>query len=337
MTTPSASSGSGAAESTRDGGCVLGVDGGGTKTEAWIARCAPSAEPEVIGRGKAGPSNPRAAGFDAAMHNLQAAVDAAWRDAGSEPLPVRAAVLAISGSGHAAMRDRIVAWANEQRLAERSVVVHDADPVLAAGAAGGRGVALIVGTGSAAIAADGQGGRAVVGGWGYWFGDEGSAYWIGRLALEAIARAADGRGAETALTGLIAQRLQTDDPRAMLGALEHTGNVRGAIAPLASTVGEAAAAGDAVALAIVERAAEELALMVQHAAAKLNLGPQFPLALTGGVACGSALLRERLLAALAAKSIVPESVEVVPHPAAGCVRLALGLAFAFSPDRGDGV
>lgn len=322
MTGPSASSGSGAADSSRDGGYVLGVDGGGTKTEAWVARCAPAAEPEVIGRGKAGPSNPRAVGFETAMENLAAAVDAAWRDAGVAPAPVRVAVLAISGSGHAAMRDRIVAWADQRRLAERSVVVHDADPVLAAGAAGGRGVALIVGTGSAAIAADGEGGRAVVGGWGYWFGDEGSAYWIGRLALEAIARGADGRGPETALTGLIAQRLQTDDPRAMLGALEQTGNVRGAIAALADAIAEAANAGDAIATAIVQRAAEELALMVQSAAAKLHLDSPFPLALTGGVACGSELLRARLLVALAARSITPSSVEVVPHPAAGCVRLA---------------
>jgi N-acetylglucosamine kinase-like BadF-type ATPase len=328
MTEPSASPGSSAADSSRSGDFVLGVDGGGTKTEAWIARCTrlgKSEEPEVIGRGKAGPSNPRAVGFDAAMENLQAAVDASWRDAGIESRPARRAVLAISGSGHVDMRDRIVAWADANGLAEQTSVVHDADPVLAAGAGGGRGVALIVGTGSAAIAADGEGGRAVVGGWGYWFGDEGSAYWIGRLAMEAVARAADGRAPATALTGLIASRMQTDDPRAMLTALEQTCNVRDAIAALASTVGEAANAGDAAATAIVESAASELAQMVECAAAKLNLGSNFPLALTGGVACGSELLRERLLAALAARSITPAPVEVVPHPAAGCVRLALGL------------
>lgn len=325
MSGPSASTGSDAAGSPPDSRYVLGVDGGGTKTEAWIARCEPAAEPDVIGRGKAGPSNPRAVGFETAMENLAAAVSAAWRDAGVEPVPASAAVLAISGSGHALMRERIIAWANQHGLAERTAVVHDADPVLAAGAAHGRGVALIVGTGSAAIAADGQGGRAVVGGWGYWFGDEGSAYWIGREALQSIARAADGLGPATALTDIVAKRLQTDNPRALISALEQTGNVRGAIAALASAVGEAANAGDAAATAIVQRATEELALMVECAAEKLNLGATFLLALTGGVACGSELLRDRLIAALAARSIAPASVEVVPHPAAGCVRLAFEL------------
>lgn len=325
MSGPSASPGGDAAGPPNASPYVLGVDGGGTKTEAWIARCAPSAEPEVIGRGKAGPSNPRAVGFETAMENLAAAVSAAWADAGAGPQPIELAVLAISGSGTPVMRDRILAWADQHRLAATSMVVHDADPVLAAGAAGGRGVALIAGTGSAAIAADGQGGRAVVGGWGYWFGDEGSAYWIGRQALQAMARAADGRGPATVLTDLIAQRLRIDNPRTAIAALEQTGNVRGAMAALASAVGEAADAGDAAATAIVERAAAELALMVQHAAAKLKLGAQFPLALTGGVVCGSERLRERLLAALADQGIGPSSIDVVPHPAAGCVKLALGL------------
>jgi N-acetylglucosamine kinase-like BadF-type ATPase len=124
---------------------------------------------------------------------------------------------------------------------------------------------------------------------------------------------------------LIAERVESNDPRAILGLLEATGNVRGAIAGLATAVAEAAGAGDAAALAIVDRAAAELADMVACAAAKLNLGRSFPLALTGGVACGSTLVRERLLDALRAKSIEPSAVELVPHPAAGCVRLAWGL------------
>ena len=39
---------------------VIGVDGGGTKTVAWIASLSDGA---VLGKGQAGPGNPRAAGF----------------------------------------------------------------------------------------------------------------------------------------------------------------------------------------------------------------------------------------------------------------------------------
>jgi N-acetylglucosamine kinase-like BadF-type ATPase len=107
-----------------------------------------------------------------------------------------------------------------------------------------------------------------------------------------------------------------------LGLLEQTGNVRGAMARLATVVADAADEGDPTALAIVDDAAEELAAMVACAAAKLQLMGEFPLALTGGVACGSVLLRRRLVDALETRSLRPNPVQTVAHPAAGCVALA---------------
>ena len=305
------------------GPLALGVDGGGTKTEAWLARLGEAGQTAVLGRGLAGPSNPRAVGAEVAFQNLSEAVDAAFRDTQVDPVDVDCAVLAISGSGRPAMREKIAAWANSRGLAQMLGIVHDADPVLVAGTPDGWGVALIVGTGSAAIAVDLEGNRHVVGGWGYWFGDEGSAYWIGRRALQAAARAADGRGPATALTAAIAERLKIDDPRAMLSALEQSGNARGAIASVAETVAKAAADGDETALGIVDAAARELADLVVTASRKLELGTKFPLALTGGAVCGSELLRERLLAAIAAHSIKPYPVDIVRHPVAGCLILAL--------------
>jgi N-acetylglucosamine kinase-like BadF-type ATPase len=118
------------------------------------------------------------------------------------------------------------------------------------------------------------------------------------------------------------ERLKVDDPRAMLGALEHTGDVRRALAGLADTVLAVAAGGDSVAAEIVEAAAGELASLVGCAAEKTGLGQRFPLALAGGVVCGSEMLRERLSAALSARSLAPEPVTLVAHPVEGCLRLA---------------
>ncbi len=70
----------------------------------------------------------------------------------------------------------------QRKLAAQVDIVHDADPVLAAGTADGIGVALIVGTGSVAIGVDGSGNKAICGGWGHWFGDKGSGYDLGRTA-----------------------------------------------------------------------------------------------------------------------------------------------------------
>jgi N-acetylglucosamine kinase-like BadF-type ATPase len=116
--------------------------------------------------------------------------------------------------------------------------------------------------------------------------------------------------------------LHVDDPRAALGALEKTGNVRGAIASLADAVEAVARAGDAAAVQIVENAAEELATMIATLADQLGLGREFPLALAGGVICGSELLRTQLLAALGERSLSPSRVKTVPHPVAGCLQIA---------------
>lgn len=302
---------------------ALGVDGGGTKTEAWLAHFNASGEPIVIGRGKAGSSNPRAVGMEAALSNLGQAIKEAWTDAKLLPSKVEGAVLAMSGVGHIAVQEQIAAWADQRGLAQQVWFKHDAEPVLAEGTPEGWGIALIVGTGSAAIGCDRRRQeRKVVGGWGYHYGDEGSAYWIGRRALEAVARAADKRGESTKLTQAILHRLQIDDPRAALGALEKTGNVRGAIASLADAVESVARGGDAAAVGIVDEAAEELATMVATLARQLAFSKEFPLALAGGVVCGSELLRDRLLKAIDDRSLQANPVKTVPHPVAGCLRIA---------------
>ena len=50
------------------------------------------------------------------------------------------------------------------------------------------------GTGSIVYGRNASGLAARAGGWGHMIGDEGSGYWIGREALAAVVRAADGRG-----------------------------------------------------------------------------------------------------------------------------------------------
>jgi N-acetylglucosamine kinase-like BadF-type ATPase len=301
---------------------ILGVDGGGTKTEAWLARVDDTAQQRVIGHGRAASSNPRAVGMETALANLGAAIDAAWADAKLTASSVNTAVLAMSGAGHVSVQQQIRSWADRRGVARNLHFKHDAEPVLAEGTPEGWGIALIVGTGSAAIGCGPDRERKVVGGWGFHFGDEGSAYWIGRRALEAIARAADGRGAPTQLTSAILGRLNVDEPRSMLGALEAAGNVRGAIAGLADCVEAVAQSGDGTALRIADDAAAELAMMVKALAEQLLLGQEFPLALAGGVICGSELLRERLTAELAKRSLHPQPVTTVPHPVAGCLRIA---------------
>jgi N-acetylglucosamine kinase-like BadF-type ATPase len=69
-------------------------------------------------------------------------------------------------------------------------MMHDA-PVAHAGALGGEpGIVVIAGTGSVVYGTDATRGRTI-GGWGYLFGDEGSAFWLVREALATMMHAED--------------------------------------------------------------------------------------------------------------------------------------------------
>src|ERR1700733_7704143 len=80
-----------------------------------------------------------------------------------------------------------------------------------AGAGDAPGIVVIAGTGSIAYGRNAGGEAARAGGWGHMIGDEGSGYWIGREALAAVMRGADGRGPETGLTAEILAHFDVED------------------------------------------------------------------------------------------------------------------------------
>ncbi len=301
---------------------ILGVDGGGTKTVAYLARIDFNGLSEIVGRGNSGSSNIKAVGADKALANLLAAVEQAFAVGKESRVPVAVAVLGLSGAGRPEAQELLREWDRKNLISKHLVLVHDALSVLMAGTPDGEGVALIAGTGAVAFAADSQNKTAVVGGWGYWFGDEGSAFWLGQAAARAVSHACDGRSLPTRLTQAILDRLAITEPREILTALASGGDVRSVLAGLADLVTHCADQGDAVAVQIVEQAASELAGLVVAVAEKLELGRSFPLALAGGVICGSRLIRESLLNELASRIVSPTSVEIVADPVVGCLRIA---------------
>ncbi len=87
---------------------VIGVDGGGSRCAAVLARPVPGGTGiDVIGRGRGGPANPRVAGHDTARASITAAIAAAFDDAGVAPATVDAACFGLAGVGLAADRDAV--------------------------------------------------------------------------------------------------------------------------------------------------------------------------------------------------------------------------------------
>jgi N-acetylmuramic acid 6-phosphate etherase len=196
---PPESTGAGA----KQGELFLGIDGGGTHTVALLAVRKPGAGPAgwaLLGRGTTGPSNRQAVGTEQALEALDEAVSAAFLAAGVPRGPVAGACLGLAGADRPDDQAVLHEWADRVRLAGRVEVTSDAAILLAAGTPDGSGLVLIAGTGSIAFGRTADGRRARAGGWGYLLGDEGSAYALVMSGLQAVARAADGRGPATALT-----------------------------------------------------------------------------------------------------------------------------------------
>jgi N-acetylglucosamine kinase-like BadF-type ATPase len=171
---------------------LLGIDGGGTTTKAWLA------EPgcRVLGQGTAGPSNAKSVGLEAARWALNTAIRGAFHAAGLTPDPVNAICLGLAGFDRPDDRKILSEWAEEACWAHKILLVNDGDLVIAAGTPEGWGIGVIAGTGSIAVGRTRDGRTARAGGWGHLIGDEGSAYRVVLDALRLIARRADGREAQ---------------------------------------------------------------------------------------------------------------------------------------------
>jgi N-acetylglucosamine kinase-like BadF-type ATPase len=301
---------------------VLGVDGGGSKTMALVGALDESGQMVILGRGRGGPSNLRLSGKEQSLNSLDQAIDEALLLANIPGRYLDYAVLALAGSSSPDVQLDVTNWANSRNLASHMELVHDALPVLADGIAQGWGIALIVGTGSVAFGVDQRGQSVIKGGWGHWFGDKGSGFYLGDQALAAVAEASDEIGPETLLSELVLDRLGTKDPRSILKEVSADGDTRRAVAALAPIVLDAAARDDKVACRIVRGAVAEAAKLVAATVKALAFEKPYPIALAGGVVCSNQLFRDELMVSLNSLEVPPSEVTLVDEPVMGCLEIA---------------
>jgi N-acetylglucosamine kinase-like BadF-type ATPase len=307
---------------------LLGADGGGTKTIVWLARRRIDQSWEVLGRGRAGTGNPRAAGFDAVQQNLGDAIAAAFADAKLRPQKVAVACFGLAGAGRIAEQAVIADWATSQGLAQQVQVVGDLELVLAAADDDEPGIALIAGTGSVAWGRARSGAVARCGGWGYLLGDEGSGYALGLALLRGVVRALDGRGPATSLVAATQAALGVEEPEEIVARVYASEMTRQRIASLAPLV-FASADSDPLASSIVEFAARDLAELVVALTVRLQFGAgDYRLAAAGGLLVNQPTYRERVLNILREKGVHPRDAVIVAEPVRGAVNRAAWLAAA---------
>ena len=299
---------------------VLGIDAGGTKTVCLVA----DEQGRVLGSARGPGANLASLGELEVEKVLHEVMEQAMLGQSGAP-----AVICLGIAGVDRAEDAAIIRSIMRRIGNKApvLVVNDALIALEAGAGDGPGIVLIAGTGSICYGRNDRGNAARAGGWGYILADEGSGWWMGQRAIQAVMRQADGRGPATSLTSRVLAHFGVTDASMLVFEVYYHDPRRRLIAGLGPAVQASVDEGDAVAREIVADAAGELALAARSVAEKLEMrGAQFPLVLSGGAF--------RVVTSLLA-DLTSRVAEVVPRgqprlldvePAMGAVRLAVAEA-----------
>ena len=256
-------------------GLFLGMDGGGTKTEAAVC----DENGVILGRGMAGPSNPITNGKEAALTAMKEATRLAVGGLESAALLDYAAVC-IPGIYRYRGEIEIPCLRDPQNIS----ISGDAQNAYCSAVAQPFGIVVLSGTGSFAAGVNRKGERLELGGWGPVLGDEGSGYHMGIACLKAVIAEYEQTGVKTLLTPKVMDFFGVKDVQDIRHTVYSPDFDKREISRLSLAVEEAALEGDRVALQIIREAAEALAALACGILRRLEMNDgEYDVVLTGGI------------------------------------------------------
>ena len=296
---------------------VVAVDGGGSKTDAVALEL----DGTVVARASGPGSSPHFEGLEDSVRTIDALV----REVTGGRRVAHAAIY-LSGldlpQEVAAFAVAVAAcdWAGPS-----TVVENDLWALLRTGTESPDAVAVICGTGINAIGVRADGRVVRFAALGPISGDWGGGSGLGEEALWHAARDEDGRGPATALRGAVLRGMHVTSVAELSEDL-HTGRRTTAeLAVLAPAVLEAARGGDATAIRVVDRQADEIVAFVTASLTRLELENRaVPVVLGGGlIRSGDARLLDGVRRGLAERAPRTEAIIVDDPPIVGAALLAL--------------
>lgn len=261
---------------------ILAVDGGNSKTEILLV--AADGRPLAFVRG--GSISHQAVGWEAGLARLRRLVAAAR--AGAQ-IPegeavARVGAFCLAGADSRAETARLRRALREEHLVDELEVLNDSRAALRAGSPSGWGVAVICGTGVNAVGVGPDGRVAALPALGGISGDWGGGRAVGEAGLAAAIRGRDGRGPHTSLERTLPAHFGLGRPLSVTWALYRGHLNEDALVELCPLVFAAASGEDAVARGIIDRLADELAVMAVAALRRLRLlRRETDVVLAGGV------------------------------------------------------
>jgi N-acetylglucosamine kinase len=287
--------------------CVLGFDGGGTKTECVLM----DESGAILARARSGASNAVNMGAEASAAALADAGLQALRSSAIPATDIAYILAGISGAGEPAVRMEI--QSQLQPNFPNAAIVITNDLVLTLAAVGEiPSVVVIAGTGSAVLGRTSPLKLARAGGFGPIIGDPGSANDIGRKTV-ALCFQKFLNGEKFPLADEICKAFECTWSQFVDLTREQPTVIFPKLFPI---VAKAAETGDASARGILASAAKDLQEQVREVVHQLQLqNTNFFLAKTGGVFDGSAFVNEQFDGLI--REMVPKArIGSLPRPVA---------------------
>src|SRR6202045_2825812 len=235
---------------------ILGVEGGGPKT-SWVLVERGENELRVLDQGKLPPANLRLATPDE--------LRAMFREL---PREITRAGIFLAGCGTEEDRQSLTRLCAEIWPQAKIVVGSDRDSGLAAALGSGDGIVVNAGSGSSVT---GRRDKRIenAGGWGHILGDAGGGYFLSLQALRLILREYDLHRGEVQFTTKVLRALSLNNLDELVRWAQTADKME--IAMLAPVVFEAATAGDARVMEIIEEGARVLCEYTEAVASRLHL------------------------------------------------------------------
>jgi N-acetylglucosamine kinase-like BadF-type ATPase len=302
----------------------LGVDGGGTKTAFMLV----NRSGRIAAHNIQGTCHYIQVGMDTFGGILNEGISELLSDAGIKSSEINYAFFGIPGYGELAedtpILEELVAdvlKSNQFRCG------NDVEAGWAGTLACQSGICLVGGTGAIGFGRDQSGNTARAGGWGYYCGDEGSAYWLGKRLISLFGKQADGRQERTALYEIVKNRFNLTRDFDLIGTVyEDLQMQRDKIAELALLLYQAARRGDPEAIEAYKEAAYEYNLIVTALTNKLAFqqDERILVSYCGGVFKAGKYILEPLRKLTAGKNI--KLTEPILRPVTGAALYAMVLA-----------
>jgi N-acetylglucosamine kinase-like BadF-type ATPase len=314
-------------------GFYLGIDAGGTKTKAVIARD----DGIILGQGISGGANLHNLAIEIVFHNINDALAMAIDQVKNQHPDIHIVEfesVCLGLAGFDTPQDRtelsqfLKTFGKHHPFSlpiHRLMVTNDGLIGLYSGTTSHWGISLVASTGSNCYGLYKSGQEFKAGDWGYLLGDQASGYVMGKKILELVMKEFDGRHQKTSITPKVLDYLKLNNPEALIKWVYQTPTPVREIAALSHLVNDPSLINDPSIVEVINSAVSELveayAAVVSQLA--LNSNDVIPAVLIGGLFKHLSTFTTKIESKL--KQLTPHANLIFPtrNPAEGALLLAL--------------